>query len=442
MVKDLIQGAKYEFLINDNSIRKGLLVSTDEETVFLKLESGYNEGILLKNIKSAKLLEKPKIITKKSVENEKNPEILILHTGGTIASKVDYSTGAVDSMITPEELLALYPELENQKIGSELISNMSSDNMNFSHYNLIAKKIVEVTKKYELKGIILTHGTDTLHYTSAALSFMLKNLPCPLILLGSQRSSDRPSSDASSNLFNAVQFINNHPEYKEVMICMHASINDPESYIFRGTNVRKMHSSARDAFKQINDEPIAIVNYENKKSKILKIKNKKENQEKNQDKNQDKNNQELQIKLLKENLKIGWIKSMPNMSAQEFDNYNDYDALILEGTGLGHFPIIESDTFTKENAKIFEKIKQLSKKLILVMVTQTIYGRVNLNVYSPGRNLKELGILGHNSSLSPETAYIKLAFLLSNYKKEEIKELYNKDFRGEIIERTKGNKDA
>lgn len=427
---DLIIGAKYELVLKDNTLRVGLLVSQDVDSIFLKLSSGYNEGILVENIKSSTKLSDSSKKDKQKIVVESNPEILILHTGGTIASKVDYSTGAVNSMISPDELLSLYPELKSQaRIGSELISNMPSDDMNFSHYNLIANKIVSSIKKYpSLKGIILTHGTDTLHYTSAALSFTLQNLPVPVMLVGSQRSSDRPSSDAASNLLNAVYFINNEPRFKEVLICMHESMNDPRAVILRGINARKMHSSKRSAFKPVNVEPLAYVNFESKKIDVLGT-----------PLNQDSEN--LTLKPFNENLKIGWVKSRPGMLPEEFSIYKKFDALILEGTGLGHFPITKFDDNTKNNALIFENLKELSKKLVLVMTSQTIFGTVNLNVYSPARKLKDLGVLGHNCSMSPETAYIKLAWLLSNFKKDEIKKLYEKDFAGEIVDRIKGGSD-
>lgn len=437
---DLTIGAKYELELKDSRKRTGLLISKDADSVFIKLESGYNEGILLKNIKSSKKLAEPKISKIDETTIEPNPEILILHTGGTIASRVDYSTGAVNSLVTPNELIKLYPELNNYaKIGSELVSNMPSDDLNFVHYNIMAKKIEESIKKYpKLKGIILTHGTDTMHYTSAALSFALVNLPVPVIIVGSQRSSDRPSSDAASNLINAVYFINQKPEYREVLICMHDSINDPRALILRGTNARKMHSSKRDAFKPINNLAVATVNFESKKIEIIQEPINKELKELNKSA-LDKKEQKLNLKLFNEKLKIGWLKSRPNMQVEEFDTYKNFDALILEGTGLGHFPITEFDEATKSNKLIFDKIKELSKKLPLVMTTQNIYGRVNLNVYSPGRKLKELGVLGHNSSLCPETAYIKLAWLLSNYKKDEVKNLYDFNFAGEVITRILGD---
>jgi glutamyl-tRNA(Gln) amidotransferase subunit D len=211
---------------------------------------------------------------------------------------------------------------------------------------------------------------------------------------------------------------------------MHSSINDSEAVILRGTNVRKMHSSARDAFKPVNVKPVAHVNFESKKIDLFQQPLKNINSNKKV---------ELKLSLFKENLKIGWIKSRPGMLPEELDVYKKFDALILEGTGLGHFPITEFDAGTKNNALIFKNLKELSKKIVLIMTSQTIFGRVNLNVYSPARKLKELGVLGHNSAMSPETTYIKTAWLLSNFKKEEVKNIFNKNFVGEIVTRIEGD---
>ncbi|MCC7574899.1 Glu-tRNA(Gln) amidotransferase subunit GatD [Candidatus Woesearchaeota archaeon] len=424
----LVIGAKYEFVLVDGIVRKGVLVSKDDDSVFLKLSSGYNEGIFLKNIRSfKKLSDSPRVLSKTCILESK-PDILILHTGGTIASRVDYSTGAVTSLVSPEDLLGLYPELKkNHRIGSELISNMPSDDLNFSHYNLIAKKIFDSVKKYpKLKGIILTHGTDTLHYTSAALSFMLPNIPVPVLVVGSQRSSDRPSSDAYSNLLNAVHFIS-EKSFSGVFVCMHSSLDDPDSFVFRGVNVRKLHSSKRDAFKAVNALPVARVNFESRK--IVMFFEPVVSRDK------------FELFLFNDKIKVGWIRARPGLRPEEFDVYKKFDALVLEGTGLGHFPIGEFDDNTRINKKIFNKLSLLSKCVVLVMVTQTINGRVNLNVYSHGRKLKELGVLGHDFALSPETAYIKVAWLLSNFKKEEIKDLYDKDFVGECVNRLIGGFD-
>lgn len=349
--------------------------------------------------------------------------ISILHTGGTLASKVNYKTGGVSAQYTAKDILNLYPEIKNlAKINSRLIANMMSENMNFSHYNLIAKEIQKEINK-GVDGIILTHGTDTLHYTSAALSFILEDLPIPIILVGSQRSSDRGSSDASLNLISAVNFISK-TNFAEVAICMHSSMQDTSCSILPGVKTRKFHTSRRDAFQSINSPPFALVHHD------LGIDFLQKNYKKVDKK------RKLTLKLIDPKLKIGILKSHPNLSVEELNFYKHYDGLILEGTGLGHLPIEKTDSLTSENQKIFTELKQLAKTLPIIMTSQCIFGRINMDVYSPGRKLQEIGILGNLLDMTPETAFIKLAWLLSNYKKSEVKDLISENLRGEISDRT------
>ncbi|MBC8444308.1 Glu-tRNA(Gln) amidotransferase subunit GatD [Candidatus Woesearchaeota archaeon] len=417
-------GDAVEIKLKDESIN-GILMPEETDFSFIKLDNGYNLGIKKRNIKSINIISKKK--TKegkfsKVKKNKKLPDITILHTGGTIASKVDYKTGGVLAQFKPEELVGMFPELGDiVNIKSRLIGNIMSENMVFEHYNLIAKEIKKEVEK-GVKGIIVTHGTDTMHYTSAALSFILEDLSVPVVLVGAQRSSDRGSSDAAVNLISACIFVAN-TAIAGVTICMHENQEDDKCLIIDGLNSRKMHTSRRDAFRPINKNPIAKVNYKNKKVELInipKIKNQKP---------------KLKLRLFKD-VKVGLIKSKPGMYAEEFNSYKNFDGLIIEGTGLGHIPIIESDKFTKENKKILNTIKELCKKTVTVMTSQTIYGRVNLNVYSSGRLLSEAGVLGNYCDTTPETSYIKLAWLLSNYPKKEVQKLYSKNLRGEVSERS------
>lgn len=347
-------------------------------------------------------------------------KISILHTGGTIASKVDYKTGGVSAKFSEKDLLELYPEIKSiAKISSRLIRNMLSEDMNFNHYNLLAKEIQKEVKK-GIEGIIITHGTDTLHYTSAALSFILENLPIPVILVGAQRSSDRASSDATLNLISALNFIDK-TDFIGVAICMHESINDNSCLILPATKTRKLHSSRRDAFKAINSKPIAKVS----KDKVESI-----------DYIHKKPEGKFEIKLFNPKIKIGIIKTHPNMLSEEFKNYSKFHGLIIEGTGLGHLPINKIDSFTQENQKILNEIKKLAKKIPIIMTSQCIFGRINMNVYSTGRKLQEVGVLGNLHDMTTETAFIKLVWLLSNFKKEQIHKLITETIRGEISNRT------
>ncbi len=400
---------------------------TEEDIVILKLESGYNIGIDKKNIKSIKLVKSHKEKKEKTSEvkfDKKLPTISILHTGGTIASKVDYKTGAVSAKFSPSEIIDMFPELKKiANIRSRKIASMQSEMMRFVHYNLMAKEIEKEVKK-GVDGIIITHGTDTMHYTSAALAFILEDLPVPVILVGSQRSSDRGSSDAGLNLISACYFIANS-DFADVAICMHENLNDESCLILPALKTRKMHASRRDAFRPINTTPIARVNFNEKNISFMK-----------KGYNREDKNKKLKLSLFNEKIKVGLIKTHTNMFAEEFLAYKNFDGLVIEGTGLGHLPNEEIDEYTKENKKIFTSLKEMIKKgLIVVMSSQTIYGRLQMNVYTPMRELQEIGVLGHLSDMTAETTFIKLAWLLSNYKKEEVKELITKNLKGEISER-------
>lgn len=415
-------GDKVKVITKETSEEGILMPSPDENTVLIKLSNGYNIGFEKKDVKDIKLIkskeEIPPPSAKKVSLNPGLKTITILHCGGTIASKVDYETGAVKAKFSPEELLEMFPELGKiANIKSRLVANMLSENMRFAHYNIIAKEIEKAIKE-ETNGIIITHGTDTLHYTAAALSFALENLPVPVLLVGAQRSSDRGSSDAFLNLKCAVQFISKS-DFSGVAVCMHAHTDDTLCAILPGVKARKMHSSRRDAFKAINAEPIAFVDGQGK----IEWKNK------NYFKFEKKN---LNLELFNPNLKLGILKSHPQMFEEEIKAYDTFDGLILEGTGLGHFPIEKYDNYTKEHDLIFKEIEKLAKRILVVMATQAIFGMVNMNVYSPGRRLIEAGVLGNGLDMPPETAFIKLAWLLSNYPKDEVAKLFSQDFRGEI----------
>lgn len=394
---------------------KGIFMpgSTDDKIV-LKLDSGYNIGILKENIKKTKIIEeyKEKNKEKKGYSHSKGKKtITILHTGGTVASKVDYETGGVVARFTPEEIVEMFPEIEKiVNIKSRLIGNLMSENLRFEDYNKIARAVKEELD--EVDGVIITHGTDTLHYTSAALSFILQGLGKPVILVGAQRSSDRGSSDAAMNLICAVEFIVKS-EFNRVGVCMHKSMNDDFCVVLDGLKCRKLHSSRRDAFKSINEEILGEIDYNSRKVELFKHFEKKESKI-----------------ILREfqDVKVGILKARPNLFAKELEIYDNFDGLVIEGTGLGHLGINDH----KENEKVLDELKRLCKKIPVVMSTQCIFGRVNMNVYSPGRELIKIGVLGNYSDMHPELAYIKLSWLLSNFDKKDVKELLHENLRGEV----------
>lgn len=426
-VKKLL--AKEKISIGDRvSMEKGkntfegiLMPNTgDPDLLVVKLTNGYNMGISIEDTKIKKLAQ-PKRTLREKFKYKHDPSkktILILHTGGTIASRIDYETGGVIASIEPEDLLASIPELKQvANIRTELVFQMWSEDMEADHWIMLAKKIAQEYERYD--GIIVTHGTDTMHYTSAVLSFMLQNIPKPVILVGAQRSSDRGSSDAAMNLLCAAYFIVN-TDFSGVALCMHANMDDDDCYVHSGPHARKMHTSRRDAFRSIDVMPIAKVSRTGAVEFLREYKK-----------------PTAPFKSLPVfNKKVAIIRLRPGFSYKELEFYgkNGYKGIILEGTGLGHAPINNFDKYTTHHPLLLSAIKRFSKKGIIAMTSQCLYGKVSMNVYATGRKLLDAGVIP--VQMTPEAAYIKLGWVLGHTKNlEAAKNLMQMNLIGEQVER-------
>ncbi len=400
--------------------------SKNDEIIRLKLKSGYNIGIrLLPKMKVEKLEGEKKVgkAAKRSIEQDESlPKIAILHIGGTIASRVDYRTGAVNAGFEPEDLLEMFPELTKiAQFTTKKITQIASENMRIEHYRQIAEEIAKVAADGSVKGILLPHGTDTMHYTSAALAFMLDDIQIPVILVGAQRSSDRPSSDAAMNLVCASEFIVK-TDFAGVAICMHENLDDKNCVLLPACKTRKMHTSRRDAFRPVNDTAIARVNFETRHVEFIK----KDYVHKDPSK---------KLKLRpKMDADVSIIKTHTNMRVEQFEYIlkHKFSGVVFEGTGLGHTEMESSDENSKYNEKIAKAIKKIRDSgTIVVMASQAIFGRVQMHVYSPGTYLLDMGVIPAED-MTPETAFIKLSWLLGNFPKEKVRELFRQNLRGEI----------
>ncbi|MDD2531760.1 MAG: Glu-tRNA(Gln) amidotransferase subunit GatD [Candidatus ainarchaeum sp.] len=416
---NLKEGQLIEFNFEENKVKGTIIPSNlQEEIIMIKLESGYNAGFLTTKINNIKSLGEVKSVGKaKIMEIKKNPNlptISILHTGGTIASRVNYSVGGVMASFDLEDLITMFPELATiANIESVFVTNMMSEDIQTQHIKKISQVVSEQIKK-GIRGIIIGHGTDMLGYSAAALAFELENCPIPIIIVGSQRSSDRGSSDAAMNLICASTFITK-TNFKGVAVCMHNSTNDDYCAIVDATKVRKMHTSRRDAFKPINDTPIALIDYRTKEIKWIK---EKIDFEKQKGEFKLRNNFEE---------KVGLIKMHPFITEKEINYYKKekYKGLIIEGTGLGHTPIRENDSFIKALKELIES------ECIIGITSQCLHGRVNSTVYTNLRKVASIGAI-YCEDMLPETALMKLSWLLGNYSKEETIKMLSKNLRGEI----------
>ena len=384
--------------------------SVDQSQMVLKLKSGYNIGIEFEKITKLEKIGKADIQSENTQTVEKDdalPKILLLSTGGTIASKVDYRTGAVTPALSASELYEAVPEIAKiANVDAEVLFSEYSENLQPEHWLEIAKKVDSVANS-DYTGIIIAHGTDTMHYSSAFLSFALSGFKKPITLVGSQRSSDRPSSDAATNLIAATKFLVK-TESTGIFVVMHQNESDDAIACHFGTRVRKNHTSKRSAFQTVGTEPAFVV-FENK---ILKN---------TQKEFFDVNDYNPRINL---DTKVALVKYHPGFDSKIVESLIElqYRAIIFEGTGLGHV-----------GKTMYDSIKKAKESgMFLGMTSQCIDGRVSMTVYESGRDLLDMGITPLENMI-PEVALVKAMWVLGNSNSDdEIKKMMLKNYSSEF----------
>ncbi len=400
----------------------------DQESIILKLETGYNIGIrdVDKIEKVGPRIEIGKIPSMKIEKRPGLPNIALIATGGTIGTHVDYKSGGVYMCRTPEEVIATTPEL-SKFVNLRSISSpftIASEDMNYTHWQKLAKAVAKELNS-GAEGVIITHGTDTLHFTSAALSFMLRDLCKPVALVGAQRSPDRSSFDGALNLICGAHYATS--DIAEVATVMHATSNDDYCYAIRGTKVRKMHTTRRDAFKAINEKPLAKIFPDGRIEKL----------------NSRMNTRFETIVRTETDFepRIAILKAYPGSDPTLIDYLvqKKYKGIVIEGMALGHVPTGKSGTGAGAVARKMSwlpHIEKAAKKGVVIVVTsQSIYGRTDSNVYRNLRLLKNTGAV-HCEDMLTETAYVKLGWLLGqNFDREEVKKKMLENIAGEITPR-------
>jgi len=386
---------------------------SDPDIIVLKLKSGYNiglrmnEGARLEVLSKAVRKERPHRPANKSDERRR---VGVLGTGGTIASYVDYRTGAVHPALSAEDLISAVPEMaELCQVEAKVVFSIFSENMMVEHWQRLAAEIADRLDSGD-EGVIVPHGTDTMGYTAAALSFMLDDLPAPVVLVGAQRSSDRPSSDAYTNLISAARFCTS-ADAAEVFVLMHESISDTTAAVHRGTRVRKMHTSRRDAFQSVNEGPVARMDLDGKVEMLSPCRK--------------RSSSKVKLRPAMEE-RVCLVQFYPGMSSSAFGALlRAHKGAVIAGTGLGHV-----------SHELVHVIKDVVKEGIpVVMTSQCLNGRVNLNVYDTGRDLLSAGVIPGEDML-PETAMVKLMWALANSSDPEgTKDLMATNLRGEMSDR-------
>lgn len=363
----------------------------DASHIVIKMPIGYNTGIHVNSITSIKKVghrEGHYAIPEKEFPYDKHKKnVWLLGTGGTIASRLDYTTGAVVPAFSPGELYGAVPELADIcNLTTKKLFGVFSENMSREQYQVLAEEIGCLIRE-GVDGIVIGHGTDTMHHTASILSFMVQNTPVPIVLVGSQRSSDRPSSDAARNLLHST-FAAAHSDIAEVMVCMFGPTSDDYDLLHMGTRVRKMHSSYRSTFRTIGEVPLAMV----WPDRVVPL---REYRKRRRDR-------EVVISTAYDD-RVAILYYYPGMNSDIVEAIVEkgYHGIVIAGTGLGHV-----------NAALNPALKRaIDSGIVVVMTVQTLWGYVHMNVYDTGRYLLELGVIPCENML-PETAYMKLCWVL------------------------------
>lgn len=391
----------------------------DADHIVIKMESGYNTGVHAESVtkieKTGRREGHYAIPEKDFPYDKRKKNVTLLGTGGTIASRLDYTTGAVVPAFSPGELYGAVPELADVcNLTTKKLFGVFSENMGPEQYRVLAQEIGRLIEE-GVDGIVIGHGTDTMHHTSSILSYMIQDSPIPIVIVGSQRSSDRPSSDAARNLLNAA-YTAAHSDIAEVMVCMFGPTSDDYGLLHVGTRVRKMHSSYRSTFRTLGDIPLAMV----WSDRVVPI---REYKRRRSDRN-------VTIVPAYDD-RVSILYYYPGMNPDIVDSLieKDYHGIVIAGTGLGHV-----------NSALNESLERVVKKgMTVVMTVQTLWGYVHMNVYDTGRYLLELGVIPCENMI-PEAAYMKLCWALGQTRDQgKVKELMLRPIAHEITEREPHN---
>ncbi|RNJ25668.1 Glu-tRNA(Gln) amidotransferase subunit GatD [Halosegnis longus] len=396
-----------------------LLPSTTDEELVVKLDGGYNVG-LDREQASVEVLEENVHTVGESETGDSTvafdedlPTVALVSTGGTIASTVDYRTGAVTAQFDAEDVLRAVPDLAGRaNYRGRVVANILSENMDASIWQELADAVHEEIAN-GADGVVVMHGTDTMQYTASALALML-DTPVPVVFTGSQRSADRPSSDNVMNAVCAVEAAK--ADCAEVLVCMHASESDDECALHRGTRVRKGHTSRRDAFETVGAPALGTVDYDTATGETP------EDAVEFRGDYVARGERDLALApALNEDVEL--LKFHPGMDPARLESLSGADGIVIEGTGLGH---VHTDL-------IPTLAEFVDDGTVVAMSSACIEGRVCDRVYDTGRDLLDAGVVEAEDTL-PETAYVKLMWALENH--DDPAAAMGTDLAGEATDRS------
>ena len=373
-----------------------LMPSTTADHLVVKLAGGYNVGVARADA-DVEVVERAarEVDATEAPEEGAATSVALVSTGGTIASTVDYRTGAVTARFDAEDVLRAVPELAGRaNYRGRVVANILSENMTPAVWQTLAETVYEEVAG-GADGIVVMHGTDTMAHSATAMSLML-DVPVPVVFTGSQRSADRPSSDNVMNAVCAVEAAT--ADHAETLVCMHAGLSDDTCALHRGARVRKNHTSRRDAFETVGARPLGSVDYE-----TGTVTFRRDHTPRGDD--------------------VALFKFAPGTGVEALDRLAGHAGVVIEGTGLGHV-----------STELIPRVEELVESgTVVAMTSQCLEGRVCDRVYDTGRDLLDAGVVEADDTL-PSAAYVKLMWVLANA--DDPRAAMQRDLAGELQARS------
>ncbi len=332
-------------------------------------------------------------------------KVCLITTGGTISSVYDSETRALRPGLSVEELIERLPKgMGNIEVIQRELYQLDSANAQPHHWQTLASTIKEVSEEIQdLTGIVVTHGTDTMTYSAAAVSFMVQDFGKPIVFTGSQIPATVPWSDGPRNLLDAIR-VAAFGDLGETCIVFNGEVH-------RATRAKKVRANSYDAFDSMDPSPIGllardIVLYEGRKKRdhtcIPRFDTRLDD-------------------------RVFLLKVFPGMPPQTLARIVDmgFHGIIVEGYGSGNIP-------TNENALTGGILQAIDQGCFVVVSSQCAFGQADLSIYEVGRAAMEVGAMSAHDMTS-EAALVKLAWVLGHTKESDrVKEMMGISYIGEM----------
>ena len=329
-----------------------------------------------------------------------NKKVLLIATGGTIASKK--TENGLTPQISPEELLSYIPDLKEVcEVDTLQLLNLDSSNMEPKHWIMMVECIKENYEKYD--GFVIAHGTDTMAYTAAGLSYMIQNSIKPIVITGSQKPINMDITDAKTNLLDSFTYASDEKSQGVVIVF--------DGKVIAGTRAKKIRSKSYNAFDSIDFPALAVIQDGQIMRYIPMLPY------------EDDVNFYTQL-----NPNIFLLKLIPGISPEMLRYiFSHYDAVIVESFGVGGIPKSISETF-------YGLCREYPEKTI-IMATQVAHEGSDMTVYEVGHEMKTMCNFLESYDMTLESVIAKTMWMLANCQLNKInqEDVFYKNINYDVI---------